>query len=202
MTDKLVSTGSTTLSLSLAPKWNKIGTKLLDQQFWCWGQDILRPQGNGLVEFGFSRRPAPPGTTFPSIYELELSNDRRVVLRGFGLSFRAGDVEVYFERYKFAPMLFPIGRSLSRCWAPQDVPRLEAARSRVRTALATGLSAQCFAWIAEYERKVKLLWGYEYRTRVLGRLKSHAKKPNYPPVRSAHLWSCLAREFSQRALVS
>ena len=35
------------------------GVALLSQQIWCWGRDILRAQGNWLIEQGFEVIKAP-----------------------------------------------------------------------------------------------------------------------------------------------
>jgi hypothetical protein len=44
---------------------------LLDGQLWYWGQDILHPQGNALLRYGFHRvRGADDGTQRSSAYEL------------------------------------------------------------------------------------------------------------------------------------
>ena len=36
-------------------KIRKIRTTLLDQQLWCWGQDIRRVEGNALLTYGFTK---------------------------------------------------------------------------------------------------------------------------------------------------
>ena len=59
---------------------------LLSQQIWCWGRDILRPEGNWLLEMGFQRlEPPTDDRKTSSVYCLEIPNNRRVVLRGYGV---------------------------------------------------------------------------------------------------------------------
>ena len=60
--------------------------KLLSQQVWCWGRDIERIEGNWLMEIGFERsEPTFRCENCDSIYSLELSNGKRVILRAFGV---------------------------------------------------------------------------------------------------------------------
>ncbi|MEM9657068.1 MAG: hypothetical protein AAF961_01795, partial [Planctomycetota bacterium] len=57
---------------------------LLSQQVWCWGRDILRPEGNWLIEVGFERvEPPADRQDCSSVYALRLPLGRCVVLRGF-----------------------------------------------------------------------------------------------------------------------
>ena len=37
---------------------------LLSQQIWCWGCDIMRPNGNWLIEIGFKRIEPPNHSTW------------------------------------------------------------------------------------------------------------------------------------------
>ena len=83
----------------------KHAVELLSQQVWCWGRDILRPDGNWLIEVGFDRiEPPDDREGCSSVYSLALPNDRCVVLRGFGVFY--GDIchgGVFLRRYEFRP---------------------------------------------------------------------------------------------------
>jgi hypothetical protein len=46
----------------------KVGTALFDQQTWCWGQDIQRPEGNLLVAYGLTRQRSPETIRGSSAY--------------------------------------------------------------------------------------------------------------------------------------
>ena len=64
---------------------------LLSQQVWCWGRDILRPEGNWLLEFGFDRIEPPANRKHcASVYALAMPRRRCVVLRGFGVFYGDG----------------------------------------------------------------------------------------------------------------
>ena len=64
---------------------------LLSQQVWCWGRDILRPEGNWLLQIGFARM-APPADRkhCASVHVLTMPRSRCVVLRGFGVFYGEG----------------------------------------------------------------------------------------------------------------
>lgn len=79
---------------------------LLDQQFWCWGQDVRYPGGNLLLDYGFVRQRPPAGQRGSSAYTLAPTPGRHLVLRGFGLSYAADGVgNLFLPRYGFAPRL-------------------------------------------------------------------------------------------------
>ena len=72
-------------------KVRKIGTTLLDQQLWCWGQDIRRAEGNALLAYRFTKHRAPEGKPGSTAYEWRGSGRSRVILWGFGLFYGDGD---------------------------------------------------------------------------------------------------------------
>ena len=64
------------------------GVDLLSQQIWCWGRDILRAQGNWLIEQGFEVIKAPADLErVKNIYSLKISKEQHIMLRGFGIIF-------------------------------------------------------------------------------------------------------------------
>ena len=63
----------------------RTGQKLLHRQCWNWGRDIVRPEGNLLLDAGFRRRRPPEGETGSSCYTLALPNGGCLMLWGFGL---------------------------------------------------------------------------------------------------------------------
>ena len=85
-------------------KVRKIGTTLLDQQLWCWGQDIRRAEGNALLAYGFTKHRPPEGKHGSTAYEWRGSGSSRVILWGFGFFYGDGDRGgLFLQRYKFAP---------------------------------------------------------------------------------------------------
>lgn len=49
------------------------GAELMHQQCCCWGQNVRRPEGTLLIEYGFQRSSSPEGISGSSRYWLELS---------------------------------------------------------------------------------------------------------------------------------
>ena len=46
--------------LYMGKRVRRLGQSLLTQQCWCWGRDVTRPDGNLLLQYGFTRH-RPPG---------------------------------------------------------------------------------------------------------------------------------------------
>ncbi|MCS6801805.1 MAG: hypothetical protein RMM58_01560 [Chloroflexota bacterium] len=130
---------------------------LVDQQFWCWGQDIRRPEGNLLLAFGFERTRPPAGVLGSSCYRLAGAG-REVVLWGWGLLLVGPAGGVFLPRHGFAPRpaLAPLA---APCWSPEGLPPLGDA-----PVPGTGRWFQAAAdWIADYEAWVLATVGLAYR---------------------------------------
>ncbi|PQO27284.1 hypothetical protein C5Y96_17215 [Blastopirellula marina] len=144
-------------------------TDLFNQQCWCWGRDIVRPEGNWLLEVGFERIPPPPERTdcSSSVYQLLLSGGRRVVLRGFGTFFGNPDFGgVFLSRNKFVPG-YSSRPVLDRPpWSDTDLPEMEHL-SQMNVDRCLGLTSEFFLWIHEYEANVLRHLGLEYRQATL-----------------------------------
>jgi hypothetical protein len=143
------------------------GALLLHQQCWCWGQDIRRPQGNLLLEYGFSRSRPPEGMSGCSRY---CYRDEASILYlwGFGVAF--GCVEghaIVLNRYSFAPRWYHSTASLERVWNADQLsetrpPAFKRQRNYARRQLRTLL--RC---IARYEAWVLESRGIDYRRSCL-----------------------------------
>lgn len=140
---------------------------LLDQQLWCWGRDVARPQGNVLLGLGMCRyRSAEPGPD-RTAYTGRVAGDGVVWLWGFGLLFclpeRGG---VFLRRNRFEPLLVerPPERPVHR---PEDVgPCLRPVAARHK-ATAGELVRAVAAWAAGYEHWVAETFGRAYRESTL-----------------------------------
>ena len=147
-------------------KVRKTGTLLLDQQLWCWGQDIRRVDGNALLAYGFTRHRPPEGKHGSPAYEWRDSGRSRIVLWGFGFFYGDGGRRgLFLRRHNFAPkqtasvdFSLPIWnlRQLPELTQPRDVE----ARRRVFSLLTQGLT-----WIGDYERWIISEYGLDYRQR-------------------------------------
>ncbi|MEM9353524.1 MAG: hypothetical protein AAGA92_10970 [Planctomycetota bacterium] len=137
---------------------------LLSQQIWCWGRDILRPDGNWLLETGFTRTEPPADREkCSSVYTLELPQGRRVILRGFGIFYgedkRGG---IFLPRFEFRPRFTTQSNLYRPPWLQTDLPELSAPDETERDACAS-LTLGLIDWVQEYEATVAERLGVEYR---------------------------------------
>lgn len=167
------------------------GVGLLNQQVWCWGRDVVRAEGNWLVEAGFERLEAPADREHcSSVYTLELPTGRRVVLRGFGVFYgddRLGGV--FLRRYEFRPRYTPLAKLECPPWLGEDLPKLGAPDASRRDACVS-LALDLIDWIAGYEADVGERLGVGYRQTTLDTWE-HAKQPIIPADAMADAWRAL-----------
>ena len=169
----------------------KQAADLLSQQIWCWGRDILRAEGNWLLETGFERIEAPADReNCSSVYSLELPPNRRVVLRGFGVFY--GDDEfgsVFLKRYDFRPR-YSINSTLERPpWSDADLPKFDAPDASQRDACAS-LTVSLIDWIQSYEAAIVDELGIRYRQSTLDEWNT-GKQPIVPAEKMACTWRSL-----------
>ena len=179
-------------SMECEPIKHAVG--LLSQQLWCWGRDILRPEGNWLIEIGFDRI-VPPAERkdCSSVYTLDLLHGRCVVLRGFGVFY--GDRQrggVFLPRYEFRPRYTTHATLECPPWSDADLPKLSAPTDSQRTA-CTSLTLDLIDWMRSYEVAIAERLGIQYRRSTL--LKwDNGKRPIIPAEEMASAW----RELSFR----
>ena len=164
---------------------------LLSQQLWCWGRDILRPEGNWLLEIGFDRI-APPADreSCSSVYTLELPQGRCVVLRGFGAFYGARQRGgVFLPRYEFRPKYTTHATLECPPWTEADLPKLSAPTDSQRDACAS-LTLDLIDWIRSYEVTIVERLGIEYRRSTLLPWDD-GQRPIMPAEEMAHAWRLL-----------
>ncbi|MDM4015678.1 hypothetical protein [Roseiconus lacunae] len=141
---------------------------LLSQQAWCWGRDIMRPEGNWLLEIGFNRlEPPADRKDCSSVYVLDLPKRRCVVLRGFGVFY--GDHQrggVFLPRYEFQPRFTKQGTLACPPWSNKDLPKLRPPRRSQRDVCAA-LTLALIDWIRQYEVTITEQLGIDYRRTTL-----------------------------------
>lgn len=109
----------------------RLGRGLLDQQLWCWGRDIVRDEGNLLVEYGFSRERPPEGESGSSLYLYYPTPETRLVLWGFGVFYGAeARGGVYLRRRTFSPALSHYPGPEHEAWRPGQLSGLYPPRER------------------------------------------------------------------------
>ncbi|MFI4876359.1 MAG: hypothetical protein ACIALR_13500 [Blastopirellula sp. JB062] len=162
---------------------------LFNQQCWCWGRDVLRPEGNWLLERGFDKLQPPPERKecASSVYQLSLSRGRCVILRGFGAFY--GDRElggIFVSRTNFAPCYMSQATLDRPPWSNTDLPRSEPitpTNRRRYSRLLLGL----IDWIFEYETDVADRLGLPYREETLFPW-TQRKSVSIPAERFASSW--------------
>ena len=141
---------------------------LLSQQCWCWGQDILRPEGNWLLELGFDKF-APPEkySDRGSIYQLSLPGDRLIILRGFGVLFgQAESGGIFLPRFQFTPRHATDWPPESPPWTSNELPEFNCSDVNQHEQ-CTRLTLELLHWIHGYEVEVAERLGVAYRRGTL-----------------------------------
>ncbi|MEN1679674.1 MAG: hypothetical protein AAGJ46_08775 [Planctomycetota bacterium] len=179
----------------------KQGVALLCQQIWCWGRDILRPEGNWLVELGFERVKAPEDLEqCSSVYTLQLPRGRRVVLRGFGVFF--GDDShggVFLPRYEFAPKFTANATLNCPPWSANDLPELTPPDESNQDACRS-MTLDLIDWIHGYEANVVEQLGIDYRRSTLADWKG-GKRKSLPAEELAGAWRSLGETIAEHPAV-
>ncbi len=142
--------------------------KLLSQQVWCWGRDIERIEGNWLMEIGFERiEPTFRCENYDSIYSLELSNGKRVILRAFGVFYGNNQKEgIYLPRYEFLPKYLRQFNIINLPWEKNDLPELHFPNNS-EVSNCVRLVTELVNWIRTYEENVSNILGLDYRKSTL-----------------------------------
>lgn len=172
-------------------KLQKLAVTLLDQQCWCWGQDVQHPDGNWLLKVGFERIPPPEKRKgCSSVYQQEIGNGRQIVLRGFGVYF--GDEKlggVLLPRFGFRPQYTSVGTLNCPPWSSEDFPTLRPPTESQRKKCET-LTLDLIDWIWHYECEVALRLGLDYRKTAIANWEL-AKSPPIPAEDFASNWKLL-----------
>lgn len=168
----------------------------MSQQLWCWGRDIVRPEGNWLIERGFKRiTPPEKNNACPSVYKLDLPEGRYILLRGFGVLF--GDPQlgcVFLPRYEFLPTYRPQPDLDCMPWTRDDLPRMRIPSQSQRHACSQ-LVTGCIDWIAQYESHLVEQLGVEYRETCLNEWDSDDRQL-IPAGEMASAWRVLSSRVS------
>ena len=164
------------------------GQVLLHRQCWNWGRDIVRPEGNLLLEAGFLKRRPPEGEVGSSCYTLALPDGDRLMLWGFGLLYgTSGKGGVHLNRYQFRPVWLPSETLHEPIWKPDTIP---AAQTPPSPRVPVDLTVAAIRRIADYEEWALAHCGLEYRRAVLRQWKRPSER--LPPQALPQAWRALA----------
>ncbi len=140
------------------------GRLLLNQQMWLFGQDIRRPEGNALIEYGFARTKPPEGVKAGSTYAICEPDGISVFLWGFGLFFHhPASGGIFIPRFAFTPRLARFAGPPDRSWAWPQLQECRAPRDAGQWATTRRLFIPALRWIAAYERWIVERRGLDYR---------------------------------------
>lgn len=169
------------------------GTKLLTQQCWYWGCDVRRPEGNLLLEYGFTRTRPPEGVEGSTSYVFELTPGTQLILWSFGVFFgRAGAGGLFLNRFRFEPLLMDQTTLLPEIWRSEQHPALSRAADTDRARLSALLSDLLRRVIA-YEHTVLAVQGLAYREVCLAQWSR--RKLGIPADALVPAWQTLAEEI-------
>lgn len=154
---------------------------LLDQQLWCFGQDIRRNEGNLLCQLGMCRIRPPRTGAQSTLYQARIRGAASLSLWGFGvlLADTSGNA-LWIKRYTFNPLLLEAQPSVPVHTA-RELGTMRRPVSRTDMAVAGALVRDLAEWMATYEHWVAENLGARYRQESL------LGKPTAPVVRATEM---------------
>jgi hypothetical protein len=166
------------------------GTQLLDQQSWYWGCDVRRPQGNLLLEYGFTRSRLPENVRGSSRYVLESAPGTQLILWGFGVFLGRADVGgLFLQRLRFEPLLTDCPALTTQVWQLSQLPALRPAAAADRPRL-TVLLGDLLSRLITYELTVHERLGPAYREDCRAQWSRH--RPGVPGENLVTAWQLFA----------
>lgn len=197
---RVVSLSSTDTPLQAPPSdgaWLEAAQSLMNDECWCWGQDVLYPDGNLLIRYGLERiaQAGPGGRT--AGYTCSINDGGGVWLRGSGVLYcRDSSAGILLGRFDMRPRVTDGDAPPIESWleAGGDAFPLAAASERGREAACLLVPEAC-AWIADYEHWIVETVGVEHREQCLQRWP----KRETPAGEFALRWRALGRGFCNGA---
>lgn len=173
----LATTMTQTFAVPTSTDFRLVGRALLEQQLWCFGQDVLHGEGNALIRYGMQRTPPPAKfRDVPGIYSWQ-QGSCEVVLRGFGIGYSDRRIgTIFLGRGGFSPSLMPANCDLQQAWVVTDVGTLRLPRRESELQCVWQLCADCCRWLASYERWVRRTLGPSYRQEAIARRGSRSSR--------------------------
>lgn len=187
-----------TKGFMLPRRFVRTANRLLEQQFWLWGCDIRRTQGNILEQFGFTKVKDVESTGLSaSRYDRAFGGAQRLSLWGFGLWLAEDQTGAIFVPRSGLPTSYSTMSVLpDECWQPSASANLAHPISAHAQVATTRLLGDVVRWIAWYERHVVDVYGAEYRQQSIDAWR----KPVACAETLANKWSELALALSLRSV--
>ncbi len=154
------------LDCPLSQSIRQHGQKLLNQQFWLWGQDV-RCAPNLLALHGFAHHRPPPDSAGSPVYIL---GNGEIALWGFGLlAHFAGQQPIYVNRFCCEPRLPRAGVTPRDVWLPEQLAPLQVPESPAAWRTSVASMGRALRWIIAYEAWITTAAGPDYRADCLSR---------------------------------
>lgn len=177
--------------------WLKTAQALMNDQCWCWGQDVLYPRGNLLIRYGLERIPGQGADGRTVGYTASLDDRGGVWLRGSGMFYSGGSgAGVFLGRFDMRPRMVACDTPPIEQWTKQGLTAFPLAEtSEEGSAAACLLVPEACAWIAAYELWIEEAVGVAHREDCLDRWK----RRQTPADEFARRWRALGLEFGSGA---
>lgn len=170
----------------------KVARALFDQQGWCWGCDIRRPQGNLLVQYGFLRRPSADSQE-RSAYTLVLSDTCHLSLWGWGALYACeGLGSVLVRRHAFEPLYAQQVLLMPNIWSVTEAPQWTSPTRFDDWQAAKTLLIALIQRIAHYEAWLESYIPLSYRQACIEAGPEYRKYRHLLNASQAELWHKLA----------
>jgi len=170
---------------------------LFDQQMWCFGRDIIRPNGNLLLDLGMCRYRSADPNRGSSMYSATAVEGGMISLWGFGMLYgEPGFGSAFVRRYDFDPRLTSV-ESPSGVHNPAQFRDLFRPTSASELACVRHLLPSLVRWLAAYEHWVAENFGAEYRERSLMARNKPALVPGHE---MAGAWERVAKKCARLRL--
>ncbi len=172
-------------------------TNIMSQQIWCWGRDISRDEGNLFLKNGFERIEPPLDMKGEvSIYRLNFSEKRHIILRGFGVYyFDARYGAIFVPRFEFLPVYTKKPCSTKPIWRSSDLPDLDFP-GKFEWDYYNILLRDLLNWITVYEQDIIDKQGLSYRKQTLMEWDDGFRKI-IEPENIPNEWKEIAKLFSK-----
>ncbi|HEV2528430.1 MAG TPA: hypothetical protein VGT61_08295 [Thermomicrobiales bacterium] len=145
-------------------------TRLLNQQFWLFGHDVRRPDGNLLIASGLERTRRDDGRPTASSYAGTLSCGAGLRLWGFGAALSVGERAIFVPRSRYTARITTVGSVKAAAREPEvgngaapPMPDLRMVRTGEDRELVERALPILLGWFADYERGVVANAGAVYR---------------------------------------
>ncbi|MCO5215612.1 MAG: hypothetical protein M9953_04965 [Thermomicrobiales bacterium] len=140
-------------------------SRVVRQQFWLFGWDIRRQEGNVLIELGFERTPNPTGAKSGSTrYHRVTAEGDIVTLWGFGVCWSSPDLgSIYVPRLKPRASWTPALSTVPEYWFTDIAGLFSAPSTHREQAASDDLTLRLLDWVIEYETSILERHGSQYR---------------------------------------